>query len=103
MIARRRRTPVGRRIGRPRPLGSHPQPRQAAAHGHCDEIALDFSEGASPRISPPDFRTHRSIRVPRGSSIGIRVAILFLVNVIDHLLARGHVRQVDGRWSSPDR
>jgi predicted ATPase len=76
-----------------------PVKQELQMHGHCEEIALDFlSEtavgdylaGRFPNASLPHLARflHRSTS---GNP-------LFLVNTIDHLIARGHVRHVDGRW-----
>jgi len=69
-------------------------------HGHCDEIALDF-------LTEDAVAAYLAGRFPN-ASLDPRAARflhrntsgnpLFLVNVIDHLLARGHVRKIDGRW-----
>jgi DNA-binding winged helix-turn-helix (wHTH) protein len=107
MIARRRekaRLLVGATY-RPAEVAISAHPLKAVKqelqlHGHCDEIALDF-------LSEDDVAAYLAGRFPN-ALLDTRAARflhrntsgnpLFLVNVIDHLLARGHVRKVDGRW-----
>jgi len=77
-----------------------PVKQELQLHGHCDEIALDFlSEGAVAAYLAGRFPNAsldpRAARFLHRNTSGNP---LFLVNVVDHLLARGHVRNVDGRW-----
>jgi DNA-binding winged helix-turn-helix (wHTH) protein len=83
-------------------LGAHPlQPvkQELQMHGLCEEIALellsetavgDYVTGRFPNASLPDLAgfLHRNTS---GNP-------LFLVNMLDHLIARGHLRDADGRW-----
>src|SRR5262245_6769799 len=81
------------------PLGSAKQELQM--HAQCEELVLDFLSDAAvgaylavrfPQATfPPDFA-----RVLHENTSGNP---LFLVNVIDDLVGREDVRDVDGRWT----
>ena len=81
------------------PLGSVQQ--DLRVHGHCEELALDFLGEAA-------VGEYLARRFP-GASFPPDVALvlhdntsgnpLFLVNVVDDLVAQGHVRDDDGRWT----
>ena len=84
--------------------GTHPLravKQELQVHGQCDELLLDFLGEAAvgeylsrrfPRASfSPDFA-----RVLHENTSG---SPLFLVNVVDDLVAQGHVREVDGQWA----
>lgn len=69
-------------------------------HGHCDELALDFLGEAA-------IEAYLAERLPGGPvPCGLARVLhantngnpLFLVNLIDDLIARGRLRDVDGRW-----
>ena len=77
-----------------------PAKQELRAHGHCDELVLEFLDeravadyvsGRFPHASWPTEFTRFLHRYTSGNP-------LFLVNLLDHLVARGHVREVDGRW-----
>ena len=84
-------------------VGSHalkPVKQELQAHGDCEELALDF-------LNEPSIADYLAERFPTASLAPDLPRLLhrntsgnplFLVNVIDHLVARGHVRRVDGRW-----
>ncbi len=108
MLARRRDPARLLIVGTYRPAevaaAAHPLKsvkQELQVHGQCDELALDFlSETAVgeyldrrfPRASfSPDLA-----RVLHANTSG---SPLFLVNVVDDLIAQGHVREVDGRWA----
>jgi DNA-binding winged helix-turn-helix (wHTH) protein len=77
-----------------------PVKQELQLHGHCQEIALDF-------LSEAAVGDYLGVRFP-SASFGPQFARclhrntsgnpLFLVNVVDHLIVGGHVRDVDGRW-----
>jgi DNA-binding winged helix-turn-helix (wHTH) protein/predicted ATPase len=82
----------------PHPL--KPVKQDLQAHGDCDEIALEF-------LSEPAVGHYLAGRFPSASLAPDLTRFLhrntsgnplFLVNVVDHLIAHGHVRDVDGRW-----
>jgi predicted ATPase len=70
-------------------------------HGQCEELALDFLSAAavehllSGRFPSASFAPDLAPFLHRNTSGNP----LFLVNVIDHLIARGHVHEVDDRWT----
>jgi DNA-binding winged helix-turn-helix (wHTH) protein/predicted ATPase len=84
-------------------VASHPlKPvkQELQAHGRCEEVALDF-------LSEPAVGHYLAGRFPGASFAPELTRVLhrntsgnplFLVNVIDHLIARGHVRDADGCW-----
>ena len=84
-------------------VASHPlKPvkQELQAHGHCEVIGLDF-------LSEPAVADYVTGRFPNASLAPDLARFLyrntsgnplFLVNVIDHLIARGQLRDVDGRW-----
>jgi DNA-binding winged helix-turn-helix (wHTH) protein/predicted ATPase len=77
-----------------------PVKQELQLHGHCEEVALDFlSEAAvghylAERFPSASFGPYLTRFLHRNTSGNP----LFLVNVVDHLIARGHVREGDGRW-----
>src|SRR5262249_1689920 len=77
-----------------------PVKQELQAHGSCAEVALDFlSERAvgdylAGRFPSAAFAPTFTRLLHRNTSGNP----LFLVNVIDHLILRGHLRDVEGRW-----
>lgn len=77
-----------------------PAKQELQVHGHCEELALDFLDQAAvgdylaTRFPGAAFDA-RFVRVLHESTGGNP---LFLVNVVDDLVAQGHLRDVDGRW-----
>jgi predicted ATPase len=84
-------------------VGAHPlKPvkQELQMHGRCEELALaflseaavgEYLSGRFPRASlPPDFT--RQLHENTGGNP------LFLVNVVDDVIAQGHLREVDGEW-----
>jgi predicted ATPase/DNA-binding winged helix-turn-helix (wHTH) protein len=77
-----------------------PAKQELQLHGHCEEVALDF-------LSETAVGHYLAERFP-SASLGRDLARflhrntsgnpLFLVNVVDHLIARGQLREDDGRW-----
>ena len=77
-----------------------PVKQELQLHGDCEELALDFLDEVA-------VREYLDERLP-GSSLPPALSgflhrntsgnPLFLVNVVDHVPARDHVREVDGRW-----
>jgi predicted ATPase len=82
----------------PHPL--KPVKQDLQAHGDADEVALDFltelavGQYLAGRFPSASFAPDLTRFLHRNTSGNP----LFLVNVVDHLIARGHVRDVDGRW-----
>jgi DNA-binding winged helix-turn-helix (wHTH) protein/predicted ATPase len=78
-----------------------PVKQELQLHGDCEELALDFlSEGAVRQYLA--FRLADSPLAPELARFLHRNTSgnpLFLVNVVDHVIARGHVREVDGGWA----
>ncbi len=81
------------------PLGSVKQ--ELHIHGHCEELALDFLgetavgaylAGRFPRATFPST-------LPGVLHANTSGSPLFLVNVIDDLVARGDIREVDEEWT----
>jgi DNA-binding winged helix-turn-helix (wHTH) protein/predicted ATPase len=83
--------------------GAHPLKavrQELQVHGHCEEMPLEF-------LSAPAVETYVAGRLP-GASFASPLARflhrntsgnpLFLVNVVDHLIAHEHLRHVDGGW-----
>jgi DNA-binding winged helix-turn-helix (wHTH) protein/predicted ATPase len=107
MLARRREAARILIVGTYRPAevaaGSHPlKPvkQELQLHGDCEEVVLDF-------LNEPAVEHYLAGRFPSASfEAGLTRFLhrntsgnpLFLVNVVDHLIARGHVRHVDERW-----
>jgi predicted ATPase/DNA-binding winged helix-turn-helix (wHTH) protein len=108
MLARRRDAARLLILGTYRPadveVGAHPlkpMKHELQLHGDCEELALEFLTeeavgeylaGRFPRASfPPQLA-----RVLHENTSGNP---LFMLNVIDDWIVRGHVRQVDGRWA----
>ncbi|HZR79595.1 MAG TPA: AAA family ATPase [Candidatus Binatia bacterium] len=90
---------------RPAEVAASGHPLKAAKqelhlHGHCDELVLPFlGEGAierylAERFATASFPSSFARALDRNTSGNP----LFLVNVIDDLIARGEVREVDGGW-----
>src|SRR5262245_13633732 len=84
-------------------VASHPlKPvkQELQAHGDCEELALDFlgeravGDYLAGRFPGASFAPSLMRPLHRNTSGNP----LFLVNVIDHLIARGHLREGDGRW-----
>jgi predicted ATPase len=77
-----------------------PVKQELQLHGHCEELALEYlSEAAVGEYLGARF-PHASLD-PRAARFLHRNTggnPLFLVHVVDHLLARRQVRKVDGRW-----
>ena len=107
MLARRRDAARLLIVGTYRPAdvaaAAHPLQsvkQELQLHGHCEELPLEF-------LSEAAVGEYVARRLP-GESIPSRLAQvlhrntsgnpLFLVNLIDHLVARGHVREVDEGW-----
>ena len=107
LLARRRDPARLLIIGTYRPadleLGAHQlkaAKQELEAHGQCEEVALDFlgedatREYLSRRFPgttfPPDLA--RVLQENTGGNP------LFLVNVVDYLVAREHLREADGGW-----
>lgn len=77
-----------------------PVKQELQLHGHCEELALEFlSEAAVGEylagrfpcaLFPPQFAAMLHENTSGNP--------LFLVNVLDHLIAQGHVHAVDGQW-----
>jgi predicted ATPase/DNA-binding winged helix-turn-helix (wHTH) protein len=107
MLARRRDPARLMIVGTYRPAevaaGSHPlKPvkQELQVHGRCEELTLEFlSEAAvgaylAGRFSRASFAPDVA-RVLHDNTSGNP---LFLANVVDDLIAQGHVREVDGSW-----
>jgi DNA-binding winged helix-turn-helix (wHTH) protein/predicted ATPase len=84
--------------------GAHPlKPlmQELRAHGACDELALEFlgeaavGDYVAGRLSDPACSPDL-VRLLHRNTGGNP---LFLANVVDDLIARGHVQDVDGRWT----
>ena len=78
-----------------------PVKQELQLHGDCEEVALDFlDERAVARYLDGRFPS-ASFDAPLARFLHRNTSgnPLFLVNAIDHLIARGHVREVDGRWA----
>jgi DNA-binding winged helix-turn-helix (wHTH) protein/predicted ATPase len=69
-------------------------------HGQCEEVSLDFLDGAAVReylarrFSANSFPPELAMVLHRHTDGNP----LFLVNTVDDLVARGQVHEVDGRW-----
>jgi DNA-binding winged helix-turn-helix (wHTH) protein/predicted ATPase len=78
-----------------------PVKQELQLHGDCEELALEFlSEGAvreylAHRLSASALAPDLAPFLHRNTSGNP----LFMVNVVDHVIARGHVREVDGGWA----
>jgi DNA-binding winged helix-turn-helix (wHTH) protein/predicted ATPase len=77
-----------------------PVKQELELHGRCEELALDFlGEAAVARYLAGRFAEAKFVpplaRVLHRSTSGNP---LFLVNVVAHVIARGHVRESEGRW-----
>jgi len=107
MLARRRDAARLLILGTYRPAevaaGPHPlRPvkQELQMHGQCEELALEFlNEDAvatylTGRFSGASFAPEFA-RLLHDNTSGNP---LFLVNVVDDLVAQGHVREVDGAW-----
>ena len=109
MIARRRDAARLLIVGTYRPsdvaAGDHPLhavKQELEVHGHCEEVALGF-------LSESAVGDYVGARLP-GEAVPTLLASvlhrntsgnpLFLATVIDDLIARGHVQQVDGSWKA---
>jgi DNA-binding winged helix-turn-helix (wHTH) protein/predicted ATPase len=84
--------------------GGHPVKavqQELAVHGACEELALEFLDEAA----ICQYLAHRfaAATFPAGLTRVLEANTggnpLFLVNVIDDLVARGVLRDVDGRWT----
>jgi DNA-binding winged helix-turn-helix (wHTH) protein len=78
-----------------------PVQQELRVHGHCEELALDFLGEAAvgeylARRFPGASFSPDVARVLHENTSGNP---LFLVNVVDDLVAQGHVREDDGRWT----
>jgi len=77
-----------------------PVKQELQAHGDCEELALDFlgeravGDYLAGRFPGASFAPTLTRLLHRNTSGNP----LFLVNVVDHLIARGHLREADGRW-----
>jgi predicted ATPase len=107
MIARRRDPARLLVLGTYRPAdvaaAAHPLDalaRELALHGQCENLALAFLDDAAvgaylatrfPAASFPSELAH-ALHANTGGNP------LFLVNVVDDVLAQGHLREVDGAW-----
>jgi predicted ATPase len=107
MFARRRDPARLLILGTYRPAdvaaGEHPlKPvkQELQLHGHCEELTLEFlGEAAvgdflSARLPGTSF-PERLVQVLHRDTSGNP---LFLVNLVDDWIARGRIREVDGRW-----
>jgi predicted ATPase/DNA-binding winged helix-turn-helix (wHTH) protein len=84
--------------------GGHPiksVKQELQAHGQCDELILDFldesavGEYLARRFTRASFPRDLT-RVLHDNTSGNP---LFLVNVVDDLIAQGHLRDVEGEWA----
>jgi len=85
-------------------LTAHPlraMKQELQLHGHCEELALDFltvtavGEYQARRFPRHDFSDELTRLLHRTTDGNP----LFLVNAVDDLIARGHIRAVDGIWT----
>ncbi|MEW6269859.1 MAG: AAA family ATPase, partial [Thermodesulfobacteriota bacterium] len=79
----------------------HAALQELRLHGHCVEVAVDFlGEEAIAELLLDRFpKSDLPARLARVLARSTSGNPLFLVNVVDDLVARGRVREVDGRWS----
>ena len=108
MIARRRDPARLLIVGTYRPadvaLDAHPLAsvtQELGVHGQCENVALDFLSDAAvaeylERRFPESSLSSDLVRVLHENTGGNP---LFLVNVIDDLIARRHLTEADGRWA----
>ena len=70
-------------------------------HGHCAEIPLDFLgvDAVAEYLSRRFARPHWPPELARALHRRTDGNPLFLVTTVDDLVAQGHLRAVDGRWS----
>lgn len=78
-----------------------PVKQELQVHRRCEELALDFLSEAA----VGEYLDHRfpqaafSPDFPRVLHQNTSGNPLFLVNVVDDLIDRGHLREIDGRWA----
>jgi predicted ATPase len=74
--------------------------RELELHGHCEEIPLEFLslEAVAAYLSRRFGQEHWPAELPRMLHRRTDGNPLFLVNMVDDLLARGQLREADGRF-----
>jgi len=107
MLARRREAARLLVIATYRPAdvaaGAHPLPaakQELQLHGRCEELPLDFLDVAA--VGAYLARRFPGHRFPAQLALVLHRSTdgnpLFLINIVDDLIARGQMREVDRRW-----